>query len=191
MYKRLGIKVSLLTLVVLFATFVVRMYLADVYMVKARSFFDTSDYKQVIKYADKASAHNNLEPSYYVYRANAVVLQTLTLKPEVAAYLKLQALADIEYAISLNKINLVTLRNSLPVYFYMAYNAAADYSYSDDYFLQQTHAYLAKLKTDYSNDAGVLVEIAEIENSLSMQNEYKETIELIRELRPDLLEWKL
>ncbi len=191
MYKRIATKCLLLVLVFLFATFVVRMYLADVYLVKARSFFEMSDYKQVIKYADKAIAQNNLEPSYHVYRANAVVLQTLALKPEVAAYLKLQALADIEYAISLNKINLVTLRNALPVYFYMAYNAADDYSYSEEYFLQQTKLYITMLKTFYPNDAGVLVEIAEIENALQMESEYNGTVEMIKALRPDLLEWKL
>jgi len=45
------------------------------------------------------------------------------------------------------------------------------------------------LKITYPTDAGVLVSISHYEKLLNLVPAYEETLSIVKELRPDLLDW--
>ncbi|OGC38962.1 hypothetical protein A3K42_00400 [candidate division WWE3 bacterium RBG_13_37_7] len=53
------------------------------------------------------------------------------------------------------------------------------------------HDFYAWVKTTYANDAGVLVSIAEYEKKLGWSEDYEKTLQMIKVLRPDLLNWRI
>ena len=99
---------------------------------------------------------------------------------------------DIKKAIELNPLNLVTIRNSIPLYYFLAVKDVGNVSGIDNIdteYLSTVKEFFQNTKYRYWNDAGVISTIAKYEKRLSFTNEYQESTKRISELRPDLLEW--
>ncbi|MFC1622299.1 tetratricopeptide repeat protein [Patescibacteria group bacterium] len=111
---------------------------------------------------------NPNEPTYYRYLAKQHLLED----NEEAAF------EDIISAISLNPKNLTTLRNIIPIFYFLGPG-----------YIPQTLEYFAHLKKTYPNDLGILADIAKYEKRMGLMTDFKKTYEIGKKLRPDLVEW--
>ncbi len=166
-----------------------RIYDADRYSVLASYNMEKGEYSEAMKYADLSIKLNPNEPSYYRVRALAyLAFNVLEKNP---AY-KEKAQKDVLSAISLNPDNLVTKRNFVPIMYFLAgkdYDDGSCCVDRDSKYFKDTEEYFQNLKNDYPQDAGIISLVAEYEKKLKMEEEYTESVEIIRKLRPDLLEW--
>jgi hypothetical protein len=168
-----------------------RMYSADTYFKKSQTLIGTGEEKLVLKDATKAISLNPYEPNYYRGRAKVLIVRSLPYSNKNSE-LKLQILADLKKAYTLNPTNLVTIRNSIPLYYFLA---VKDLSLTsgpknlDEEFVNYTKDFFAITKDAYWNDAGVIASLAKYEKKLGLDTEYEKSVERIKILRPDLLEW--
>jgi hypothetical protein len=192
--KNIVRKILLITIWVVYLVmchFVMRMYTADTYFKKSQNLIGTGEKKLVLKDATKAISLNPYEPNYYRGRAKILIVRYLPYSDKTSE-LKLQILADLKKAYTLNPTNLVTIRNSIPLYYFLA---VKDLSLTsgpqnlDEEFVNYTKDFFATTKDTYWNDAGVIASLAKYEKKLGLDTEYEKSVERIRILRPDLLEW--
>ncbi len=194
----LTILVSILFLVSLKVFF--GLYAADYFYKRAQVLIEDGFYSKAEKYADYAIRLNPREANYY--RGRAKVLLALLSAEEVGKVgdsyngaekthdLKLKILNDLGTAYNLNPNNLVVMRNSISIYYLIAVKDLALPAGSrnvDDRFIGYAGEFYKMLKERYPNDLGVLTDIAKYEKRLGLVDEYNETIERIRFLRPDIL----
>ena len=86
----------------------------------------------------------------------------------------------------------MTERNLVPVYYFLANEdpaAKPGGNNHDSEFIGEAKNYFQMLKAKYSRDAGVISLVAEYERKLGLTEEYEKSKEMVRILRPDLLEW--
>lgn len=169
-----------------------RIYSADVCYEKSVSAIEKGIYYDALEKASCAIANNPLEPNYYRGRAKVLILIAASLQREDIGNLKNQARADLETAYMLNPSNLVTIRNSVPLYYYLAINDYSKQPGSDNWdiaYIKSTRDFYTEVKTTYVHDAGVISLIAKYEKKLGLHDEYESSRQLIKNLRPDLLEW--
>ena len=106
--------------------------------------------------------------------------------------LKYRAVKDLKSAYSLNQKNLVTIRNAVPLYYLAAINdiyKKPGGENLDTEYIDVVKKFFMDTKQKYPNDVGVYVLIAGYEKRLGFNAEHKDSIEKIRKLRPDLLQW--
>lgn len=167
------------------------MYLADTLSDESETLLENSKLTSSLEKINEAIILNPQEPSYYRQRARVYI--TLNLLPDQNHQInKLLAFEDLIYAESLNSVNIATLRNAIPLYYFLALgslNGGDSPENLDSEYLESTKNYYSRLKQTYPRDAGVIAAVAKYEKRLGLIEEYNDSVNRIRELRPDLLEW--
>jgi tetratricopeptide (TPR) repeat protein len=158
-------------------------YTADTLLEDSVRYLSKGDTQVAGKLIDKAIELNGNEPNYYRTKAKILL---------VDAGDKAVILRTLQKALELNTHNLVTIRNSIPLYYFLASEnivlpSGADNI--DEEYLLTTQKYYSFVKEKYSHDAGVIVSVAKYEKKLGLMDDYNASVEIIRKLRPDLLEW--
>lgn len=167
-------------------------YLSDIKAGQSKKLLLAADYVNSLQLAKEAVSLNPNEPYYYRLRAQSYLMNSLFLEEDSKDNLKKLALADLKYSEKLNPKNLATLRNNLPFYYYLAldnFTQSTENSVFDEFYRSESERYLNYLKITYPTDAGVLVSISHYEKLLNLVPAYEETLSIVRELRPDLLDW--
>lgn len=169
----------------------ISMYHADVYYVNSRDLIGEIKFTDALKFANKAIMQNPLEPSYYRGRAKILTLSALYgLQEEDRFSLKKGAYEDLQRAFKLNTSNLATIRNSIPLYYYLNLKTLDDSSDNlDQVYLQKTKDLFAFIEREYPNDVGTLVDVAKYQKKLGLTEDFNVTLKMIAKLRPDLLDW--
>lgn len=144
-----------------------RILTADLNYIKSKDYLKTGKLEKSLNIINISIQKNPYEPRYRYEKAKILL----------ALDKNLEAVKSLEKAQELNKNNLVTSRNMIPIYSFTSKDLAKEY--------------YEKLKNKYPNDAGLLVQIAEYEKSLSLAENYNQTANMIKKLRPDLLDWAL
>lgn len=189
-------KLLLLTVLTIFYLFAMnkflKLYLADVYSKNAGSFLGSGELEKALDYSSKAVKNNPQEPSYYREKAK-ILLATLILKdePEMQT-IKKETLDNLIVAQKLNYKNLATLRNEIPLYYFLTVRDISQPSgveNIDQTYLPLTKDYYETLKDTYPHDLGLLADIAEYEKKLFLKDDYQKTVEIVGTLRSDVLEW--
>ncbi|HBY10256.1 hypothetical protein A2473_01525 [candidate division WWE3 bacterium RIFOXYC2_FULL_42_13] len=174
-------------------SFVNRIYSADKLSVRSADFLRKEEYEKALNTANGSLELNPLEPSYYRTRALVYLTVGILEKDGVKKNIyKKSAYADLQRALVLNPDNLVTERNLVPVYYFLANEdpaAKPGGNNHDSEFIGEAKNYFQMLKAKYSRDAGVISLVAEYERKLGLTEEYEKSKEMVRILRPDLLEW--
>lgn len=168
-------------------------YSADKLAVEASDRLEKMEYEKALKKIDEALELNPSEPSYYRTRA-LVYLAKYVLEKDTQDALgyKEAAYHDMVKSLELNPDNLVTKRNLVPLFYFLAVenvDMASGKDNHDPEFIDITTAFFDDLKKEYSHDAGVITLVAEHERKLGLDEEYEGSRETVRMLRPDLLEW--
>jgi len=164
-----------------------KLYKADLYYKNAQKLLSSEKGNRAIRSAGIAINFNPNEPRYRLLEAKIF----LTTRD---GNLKAKAVKDLEKAYNLNPKNLVTIRNSVPLYYLIAINdmyKKPGRENLDIKYIGTVKKFFSDTKQKYPNDVGVYVLIAGYEKKLGFDAEYKSSIERIRELRPDLLQWYL
>lgn len=194
---RLG---SLILLIIGYALFISRIlnnYIADVSAASSREYLTEKEFDKALEVANRAVKLNPNRSYYYRIKAQAILFYSLNKFTYLNSEVKKEVFENIGKAKELNLINLATLRNNIPLYYYLALDNLRSFSEDDsnlqrnydEIYLSEAKEEISYLKNTYSNDAGVLVSIAHYERKLGLTVEYSKTIEMIRNLRPDLLDW--
>ena len=175
----------------LFVIFVfIKMFLADVYFRKSQDLLKKESTEKALSFANKAVSFNPLEPNYFRGRAKINIVRLGSLGN--SKFLKEAVLNDLKIAYSLNPQNLVTIRNSIPLHYFltMKFMVLGPVTENlDENYLQPAINYLERAKKVYWTDAGVITEVAGYEKKLGLDADYQESVDRIRQIRPDLLEW--
>lgn len=184
-------------LIIIFSSFLMmktfhRLYTADIHFEKSQDLLALSDFDGALYFANSAVEKNPLEPNYYRGRAK-VYIASLPSIPEgkVFAY-KVRALTDLKQAYDLNPNNIVTIRNSIPLYYFLAANdlsKPASPKNVDPNFLPITNGFYQKVKNRFPNDVGFYVLLAKYQKRLNLVEGYAESADKIEDLRPDLFDW--
>jgi hypothetical protein len=169
-----------------------RNYAADLAYEKAKDSLDQVQLSDAFDHAEAAIKLNPLEPNYYRMRARVLINYLAYKDRSVRTVTKQLIINDLQNAYNLNPENLVTIRNIIPLYYFVAtenVSAPAVVENVDPYFLEPVKNFYAQVK-DYSpSDAGVYALIAKYEKRLGLDSEYNDSVEKVRVLRPDLLDW--
>jgi len=194
--KNKWLKIFLLILVwggfVICFKFLMKTYLADVYYEKSQKYLKLSKVGTAQRYADLAIESNPNEENYHRGRAKVNILALVSKSEYEKAVLKNNILADLEYSVNLNPNNLVVIRNSVPLYFFLSTNDLSkpaiegnvDYTY-----LPHAKRFFEETKNSYFHDVGVIALVAKYEKRLGLEEEYNRSVKQIEILRPDLLDW--
>lgn len=178
--------INYVLLIILFA----RMYLADVFYESSQSSFANQDYEKAEQFASRAASLNPNEPAYLRHRAKTLIMMSFS---QNNAVFKSQAYDDLISAYHLNPKNLATIRNSVPLLYFLSvkdYTIPATSGTNIDLnFFNLTKDYYANVKNISQTDVGIFVLLAKYEKKLGLVDEYNESIKKITNLRPDLLEW--
>ena len=190
---KLILLIAVWTAAVLVISYVNRIFLADKLSVQAADFLKEGDPERALGFINKSVELNPFEPSYYRTRS-LVYLTAGILEKDVnkKTGFKNNAYNDLQKSLVLNPDNLVTERNLVPVYYFLANGnpeSAPGAQNRDPEFINATKDFFQMLKSKYSRDAGVISLVAEYERKLGLTDEYEKSKEMIRNLRPDLLEW--
>lgn len=162
---------------------------ADESYIDSQRALKESNFERALLYANKSIEKNSREPRYYYGRAKVYLGSTTTGKITVN---KDKALADLQKAQELNPKNLVTLRNVVPIYYFLSIfdlsRVDATNNLDEKYFTA-TKEFYSDLKNYSPTDVGINVLLAKYEKRLGMEQEYKESLEIVERLRPDLMDW--
>lgn len=166
--------------------------LADIYSNFSEKTLIDLDFSSSLGFANKAIALNPMEPAYYRRRAKILLLSQDVLKAAISP--KELALEDMKASIELNSKDLATLRNVIPLFYYLSlaniFEASSMESPQiDKNYNQQAIQFYNFLAETYSTDAGILVSLASYQKKLGLKEELNQTLHQIEILRPDLLEW--
>ncbi len=167
------------------------LYYADMYYTRSRDLVGEVKFSDALKFANKALEQNPLEPAYYRGRAKILTLSALySSGEEDRLSLKKAAYEDLQRAFRLNTGNLATVRNSVPLYYYLSLKTLdGNNSDPDQEYLQKTKSFFDFVKKEYPNDVGTLVDVAKYQKMLGLTEDFNITLKMISNLRADLLEW--
>lgn len=171
-----------------------KIYLADIYFGYSENLLADGENIEALLAVNKAIKYNNQEPSYYRQRAKVYVASTANALQgsKELEDLKQLALQDLITGHEINPKNLATIRNSTPLYFYLAnkdLSLTATKENLDPEYSEITKEYLIQMQNYLPSDVGVQVLAAKYQKRMNFENDLKESRERIKELRPDLLEW--
>ncbi len=169
----------------------VTFFVADSFDFAADTLIKNKEVLLGLSFSENATNLNPFEPSYLKTRAH-LLLYASAMDREMSPVYKSSAVDALDLAIKLNPTNLATLRNTLPVYFYLTITDLThpvtaknlDYKYLD-LFAEKSEA----LTSYVPNDLGVLVTTANYYSRLGMTDSYTEIVTRIKHLRPDVLDW--
>ncbi|MFC1700348.1 hypothetical protein ACFLZ4_01735 [Patescibacteria group bacterium] len=167
-----------------------KVYISDMYFKKSQIYLVAESLERALKYSDKAVKFNSWEPNYYRGRAKVLTVSLVSNKDVTSV--KENILSDLKKAEELNPRNLVTLRNSVPIYYFLAIkdiSLTSGLLNLDERYLDATKEFFKTLKNSYSHDVGVIVLLAEYERKLGLDDEYMESRKIVERLRPELLNW--
>ncbi len=165
-------------------------YLADVNFKKSQDLIKKGYDDDAIYYADKSISLNPFEPSYY--RGRAKVNTVFLVSSENIEDVKKSIFNDLKKAQDLNKNNLVIIRNSIPIYYFLAISdvyLSSGVDNIDEKYIDTVSEFFEDTKKNFWNDVGVVLAVAKYEKRLGLQENYGESVSRIEELRPDLLYW--
>jgi len=160
------------------------LYNADVLFERADDLLSEGEIALSLERMNRAVEKNPNEPIYYRGRAKAYLSATVNQDMETEAVL--------EKAYSLNPKNLATLRNSVPLYYFLTVDDLSrpgNPQNVDTEFLPYTIDYYRRVESIAGNDVGIYVLLAKYRNKLGLEQDTLNALERIRELRPDLLDW--
>ena len=170
--------------------YIFKFYNADIYYKKGQDYIKEGKTAEALHYADKSVTLNPLEPNYY--RGRAKVNTVLLVSSQDKQTIKQRIYDDLKKALELNKDNLVTVRNAVPLYYFLAvgdvYKTPGKDNY-DEKYIDYVKEYFNDTKNKYPNDVGVVVGVAKYEKKLGLEESYQGSVNRIKLLRPDLLEW--
>jgi len=167
---------------------------ADESYVSSRKALKSSDFQTALEQANKSIKKNPREPRYYYGRAKVLLSSNVNLTPEERPYMKKLAEEDLLTAQKINPNNLVTLRNMIPIYYYLAVedlNQQATGENIDPEYLKVTNDYYQSIKHYSPTDVGIYTLLAKYEKKLGLIDGLEESTQNIQRLRPDLLQWYL
>ena len=167
-------------------------YFADVYAQASKKQLEELDVKKAHRFINRAISQNPSESAYLRQRAKVRLAKLATLEGNLLADEKQDILDDLERARFLNPKNLSTLRNSVPLYYFLSMadmTEPASPENVDVQYLGFTRDLYSGLKKSYGNDLGVIAEIAKYEKKLFLVEEYDLSVEMVKGLRPELLDW--
>lgn len=173
-----------------FVYFLGRYYFADVNFKKSQDLIGAGFEDEALYYANKSISLNPLEPNYY--RGRAKILTVFLVSSEGSERVKEEILEDLIKAQSLNPENLVTIRNSIPIYYFLAVEdvfLSPGAENVDEKYSTLVKEFYQNVKKDYWSDVGVILSIAKYEKRLGFDKGYEASLKRIEELRPDILEW--
>ena len=180
-----------LTYFAAFKSFYIK-YSADVYFSNSEKFLEKFELEKALNNATESIKNNPLEPNYYRQRAKVYLTMSAVFDDDYKTGLKKSALDDMYMAYDINPNNLVTIRNLVPLFYFLSvqdYTLSASDGNVDQAFLPITKNFYEKIKNIFPNDAGVYVLLAKYEKRLGLIAEYAASVKKVEELRPDLLEW--
>lgn len=169
-----------------------RIYNADKYFVISTDLTKEKKYDEALMFADKSISFNSLEPSYYRQRALVFLSMQAVDSSKDRKLLKDRAFKDMKRAFDLNRKNLVTVRDLLPLYYFLAVNDASlpsGVENLDKDYINQLLDFFSAVKKTYARDTGVVSSVALYERLLGLKEQYEESREVVKKLRPDLLDW--
>jgi len=105
---------------------------------------------------------------------------------------KEEGLKNLEKAYDLNPKNLATLRNSIPLYYFLAaedMEKAGTGENIDTDYLSVTRTYYSALKNNYENDLGLYADIAKYEKKLGLVEDFNQTKIRAAAMRENIIEW--
>jgi hypothetical protein len=189
-------KIAFIMIVILigYGFFVItKMYFADIYMTQSESYLAEAQFDKALIYAEKSVGLNPLEPNYYRNRARTYLgkMALASTDNDIVTY-KLFALADMQQAYKLNPRNLVTMRNLVPLYFFLAtkdVTKPAGINNVDTRFLGFAKEFYTEVSKVAPNDVGVYALLYKYEKRLGLQEELNYSTDKIMQLRPDLFNW--
>lgn len=169
-----------------------KLYLADVYANMSGAYLSNGEFSKAVDYSSRAIKNNPEEPSYYRVKAKVLLANLILQDEREQKETKKEVLNDLIKAQSLNGKNLATLRNSIPLYYFLAVKdleqPVTENNLDQDY-LPVTQNYYQDLKVKYPNDLGLLTDLADYEKKLFLLQDYQETVNMVETLRPDVLQW--
>lgn len=168
-----------------------KMYTADTYAAASTDLTAKGYYVEALANAKRAVNLNPLEANYYRLMAKSLILTSAGKELSDVEVAKAEALKNLKKAYELNPNNLVTLRDSVPLYYFLAIDLSlgADGKKVDTAFLPIAKEFFDSTKVRYKDDAGVLVLVAKYEKRLGLTDDFNATRAAVEKLRPDLLEW--
>jgi hypothetical protein len=170
-----------------------RVFFADINYAKSQEVIAGGYTKSVSVLSEKSVSQNPFEPNYYRGKAKVDLLKLLYVSdPATKLQIKERVLADLVKAYSLNENDLVTIRNELPLYYFLALKdigLGTTQNNTDPRYLGIAKEFFESNKKRFWNDAGVIASVAKYEKKLGFVQEYSESVQRIMILRPDLLDW--
>ncbi len=167
-------------------------YNADVHYESTNRLLNNVNLDKALDEANNAIKLNPMEPNYYRARAR-VMINYLPKQPKVVQKsIKDSILKDIQRAYDLNPQNLVTIRNIIPLYYFISAQnilVGASPENVDPEYKPYAEAFYEYHKYYSPEDVGLLALIAKYEKRLNMDKDYEDTVAKVKELRPDLLDW--
>ena len=168
-------------------------YKADLYLERSKGALLSGDFAESVYYADLAVAKNPYEPNYYRNRARSYLAYILDVGNEdTKKEIKDQISKDLATAYKLNPQNLVTVRNSIPLYYFLAQGDLAKTTNTasiDDALRLEAKSYYDKVYEMAPGDAGFYALLAKYQKKLGLPEDYERSVNKVKELRPDLLDW--
>jgi hypothetical protein len=167
---------------------------ADESYVASQRSLKKSSFQKALSLANKSIKKNPREPRYYYGRAKVLLVSTVELSEEEKHIAKELAIEDLATALVINPTNLVTLRNTVPLYYYLAINdlnKITTENNTDEIYLETTKNYYQSLKHYSQTDVGIYTLLAKYENELGLIEDFEISKQNIQRLRPDLLQWYL
>jgi len=125
--------------------------------------------EKAIEYANKSIRKNPEEPRYRYGRAKILLASTVDSTDKDNE--KVNAHKDLIKAQTLNPKNLVTLRNIVPLYYFLSIHDLTQTNSNeniDETYIKHTESYLKTLKQEYPNDLGVHILAAKYEKKLNL-----------------------
>lgn len=159
-------------------------FVADYYFNESYNKLVLGQNSQAYDLMNKAIELNPKIPSYFLRRAlvQAIILQEDTsMLPEYREVLTKSALQNITFGLSLNRSNLVTIKEAVPVYYLLSISSSTVQKETLDFYTQ--------VKNAYRTDAGLITLVAGYERKLALEENYAQSKKFINYLRPDLLNW--
>lgn len=166
-----------------FWTVLSSIYSADKLAEKSENYLAKMDTEMAEKLINKAINKNGQEPNYYRIKAKILT---------VGMGSKEDILINLQKALSLNPNNLVTARNCVPLFYFLAINNVslpASVDNVDEKYIVVARDYFKSVKEKYAHDVGVISLIARYEKKLGLTEDYENSVEIVKGLRPDLLDW--
>jgi len=182
-----------------------RQIMADMFSKASDGYFEVGESQKALAYNNKSIGLNPNEPFYYRQRAKTYMLTLVGQPKDQVDQIKASAYEDVLTATNLNLKNLATLRGNTSLYYLLALKdlvgATTNSNQSgqevsamtpaDPHYLNLASDYYTTLSKNYPNDVGVQTQVAKYQKLLGLEDGYKKSLQKVKILRPDLLDWYL